>query len=128
MSSGFTVDALGRRKWDKEFYRKQVEETERARLEAEAQVPKKPTAPLQRDAVVSLDDVHRTQLRSADGLLRCSVCDVTLRDSHAYFDHINGKAHNRALGMTMSVQKASPEDVKNKLLQIRAILYPSYLS
>eukprot|EP00878_Enallax_costatus_P004943 GHUV01005199.1.p2 GENE.GHUV01005199.1~~GHUV01005199.1.p2 ORF type:complete len:221 (+),score=85.18 GHUV01005199.1:486-1148(+) len=45
----------------------------------------------------------------------CSVCDCVLRDSQSYLDHINGKYHNRALGMSMQVEKSTVEQVKNRL-------------
>ena len=45
----------------------------------------------------------------------CSVCDCTLRDSLSYLDHINGKWHNRALGMTMRVEKSSAEQVRSRV-------------
>lgn len=41
----------------------------------------------------------------------CGVCDCVLRDSQSYLDHINGKWHNRALGMTMRVEKSSVDQV-----------------
>ena len=45
----------------------------------------------------------------------CSVCDCTLRDSLSYLDHINGKWHNRALGMSMRVEKSTAEQVRQRL-------------
>ena len=92
---GYTIDALGRRKWDKEFYQRQALTQ---------------TAPLQ-----------RTEARLGLGL-HCAVCGVTFRDSHAYLDHVNGKTHNRALGM--NVVKSTPDEVKDKLMDIRRRLYP----
>lgn len=44
----------------------------------------------------------------------CSVCDCILRDSQSYLDHINGKWHNRALGMTMRVEKSTVDQVCDK--------------
>jgi U4/U6.U5 tri-snRNP component SNU23 len=41
----------------------------------------------------------------------CNVCDCVLRDSQSYLDHINGKWHNRALGMSMRVEKSTAEQV-----------------
>ncbi len=41
----------------------------------------------------------------------CDVCDCTLKDSASYLDHINGKWHNRALGMTMRVEKSTVDQV-----------------
>ncbi|KAG2491987.1 hypothetical protein HYH03_009718 [Edaphochlamys debaryana] len=50
----------------------------------------------------------------------CNVCNCVLRDSQSYLDHINGKWHNRALGMNMKVEKSSLEQVKNKLDELKA--------
>lgn len=41
----------------------------------------------------------------------CSVCECILRDSQSYLDHINGKFHNRALGMSMRVERSTANDV-----------------
>ena len=41
----------------------------------------------------------------------CSVCDCILRDSASYLDHINGKYHNRALGMSMRVERSTADQV-----------------
>ena len=45
----------------------------------------------------------------------CGVCDCILRDSASYLDHINGKYHNRALGMTMRVEKKGVSNVQQRL-------------
>ena len=45
----------------------------------------------------------------------CSVCDCTLRDSQSYLDHINGKYHNRALGMSMRAERSTAEQVRQRL-------------
>jgi hypothetical protein len=39
------------------------------------------------------------------------VCNCVLRDSQSYLDHVNGKYHQRALGMNMNVEKSSLEQV-----------------
>lgn len=49
----------------------------------------------------------------------CEVCDCILKDSHAYLDHINGKWHNRALGMTMRVEKSTAEQVRKRLQEAK---------
>lgn len=41
----------------------------------------------------------------------CNVCDCILRDSATYLDHINGKWHQRALGMSMRVERSTAQDV-----------------
>jgi hypothetical protein len=42
----------------------------------------------------------------------CNVCDCVLRDSQTYLSHINGKYHNRALGMSMKVERSTVEQVR----------------
>eukprot|EP00887_Chlorella_sp_A99_P006884 scaffold2.g6884.t1 len=49
----------------------------------------------------------------------CSVCDCVLRDSISYLDHLNGKWHNRALGMSMRVEQSTAEQVRNKLEEVK---------
>ena len=41
------------------------------------------------------------------------MCDCVLRDSQSYLDHINGKYHNRALGMSMNVERSTTEQVRS---------------
>jgi U4/U6.U5 tri-snRNP component SNU23 len=52
---------------------------------------------------------------SAQAGYYCSVCDCTLRDSQSYLDHINGKYHNRALGMSMRAERSTAEQVRQRL-------------
>lgn len=65
--------------------------------------------------------LHRSQVQSVTMPLSqqagyyCDVCDCVLKDSLAYLDHINGKWHNRALGMTMRVEKSTAEQVRKRL-------------
>ncbi|GFZ07214.1 C2H2 and C2HC zinc fingers superfamily protein [Actinidia rufa] len=44
----------------------------------------------------------------------CSVCECVVKDSANYLDHINGKKHQRALGMSMRVERASLEQVQER--------------
>ena len=48
----------------------------------------------------------------------CSVCDCILRDSQSYLDHINGKWHNRALGMSMRVERSNADQVSFSAAEI----------
>lgn len=66
-------------------------------------------------------NLHRTQVSSVAAPLSqqagyyCDVCDCVLKDSLAYLDHINGKWHNRALGMSMRVEKSTADQVRKRL-------------
>lgn len=69
--------------------------------------------------------LHKTQVVSVTMPLSqqagyyCNVCDCILRDSQSYLDHINGKWHNRALGMSMRVEKSTAEQVRNRLEEVK---------
>jgi len=45
----------------------------------------------------------------------CEVCDCMLKDSLAYLDHLNGKYHNRNLGMNMDVERSTVDQVRQRL-------------
>lgn len=50
------------------------------------------------------------------GRFYCEVCDCELKDSSSYLDHINGKRHNRNLGISLkNFQDCSLEEVKEML-------------
>ena len=82
---------------------------ERAKLKARQQEVDL-TAKLGRTQAVSAA-AHK----SSQGGWYCSVCDCVLKDSKAWLDHINGRYHNAALGMSMRVEKSSKDEVKEKL-------------
>ena len=44
---------------------------------------------------------------------------MQLSDSNAWFDHINGKMHNRMLGMSMVVEKVGVDKVREKLAGLK---------
>ncbi|KAJ1770948.1 U4/U6.U5 snRNP associated protein [Coemansia sp. RSA 1813] len=49
----------------------------------------------------------------------CKVCDVTVKDSMSYLDHINGKNHQRMLNRSMKVAVETVDDVLAKLNDLR---------
>lgn len=132
------VDNTARRTWDKEEFRQKAEARKKDEKADEAYEARKRKR-LERDPLHQGLIVARTELKQRDyqidlaarlgktqvvGLntplnqqagFYCGVCDCVLRDSQSYLDHINGKWHNRALGMTMRVEKSSVEQVKKKL-------------
>ena len=42
-----------------------------------------------------------------------------MKDSQSYVDHLNGKKHNRALGMSMYVEKKDVSAVKRKIKEMQ---------
>uniref|UniRef100_A0A1D1XTN5 Zinc finger matrin-type protein 2 n=1 Tax=Anthurium amnicola TaxID=1678845 RepID=A0A1D1XTN5_9ARAE len=49
----------------------------------------------------------------------CAVCECVVKDSANYLDHINGKKHQRALGMSMRVERASLQQVQERFEMLK---------
>ena len=49
----------------------------------------------------------------------CDACKCGLKDSQAWFDHINGKKHNRVKGMSMIVEQVDVQRVREKLKSLK---------
>ncbi|XP_072288408.1 zinc finger matrin-type protein 2 [Eucyclogobius newberryi] len=117
-----------RRKWDKDEYenlaqKRLNEERERERTrDAKALAP-----PVKRDLLkhrdykVDLESklgktivITKTTPQAEMGGYYCNVCDCVVKDSINFLDHINGKKHQRNLGMSMRVERSSLDQVKKR--------------
>jgi U4/U6.U5 tri-snRNP component SNU23 len=124
-----------RRTWDLTEYEEKAKEKARAELEAEAAADARARnrvraaqalvvrAPLKhREAAVQLESrlgkravVSTATPLAGQGGYYCDVCECLLKDSNTYLDHINGKKHQRALGMTLRAERSTLGEVKAKL-------------
>ena len=133
MSRGTFVANVQRRSWDLSEYEAKAEEKRRIEQEAERDGNKRNQqrgrqqivvrAPLQhRTKAVELESrlgkhtliTNSTPLNQQGGFY-CDVCECLLKDSSTYLDHINGKKHQRALGMTLRAERSTLGDVRAKL-------------
>ncbi|GAB2277404.1 hypothetical protein Dimus_012109 [Dionaea muscipula] len=119
------VDNTFRRKFDRDEYLQRArerEEKEESRLKSKSKGPPVQRKPLKhRDYEVDLESrLGKTQVVTPIAPLSqqagyyCSVCECVVKDSANYLDHINGKKHQRALGMSMRVERASLEQVQQR--------------
>ncbi|KAM4108170.1 hypothetical protein ACB094_03G025000 [Castanea mollissima] len=120
------VDNTFRRKFDREEYLERARERERkeeeSRSTSKSKGPPVQRKPLKhRDYEVDLESrLGKTQVVTPVAPLSqqagyyCSVCECVVKDSANFLDHINGKKHQRALGMSMRVERASVDQVKQR--------------
>uniref|UniRef100_A0A0E9RWB7 Zinc finger matrin-type protein 2 n=1 Tax=Anguilla anguilla TaxID=7936 RepID=A0A0E9RWB7_ANGAN len=115
MASGSGAKNDFRRKWDKDEY----EQLAQKRLTEEREKKDgKPTPPVKRELLrhrdykVDLESklgktivITKTTPQAEMGGYYCNVCDCVVKDSINFLDHINGKKHQRNLGMSMRVER-----------------------
>ncbi|KAF8637956.1 hypothetical protein AX16_010589 [Volvariella volvacea WC 439] len=143
--SSKAADTDFRRKWDKEEYaerakRKDMEERERMQENEErmrqGKRPRKghkddlprPTelmkareAPLELDKNLGKTMVVQNPTGRGPGQpgFYCETCNRTYKDSAGYLDHINSRAHLRAIGQTTKLERSTLEQVRARIALLR---------
>uniref|UniRef100_T1JIL1 U1-type domain-containing protein n=1 Tax=Strigamia maritima TaxID=126957 RepID=T1JIL1_STRMM len=120
-----------RRKWDRDEYERLANERIQAEFDAiEAGKSGLPAIKReflkQRDYKVDLESklgkslvITKTTPQSQSGGYYCNVCDCVVKDSINFLDHINGKKHQRNLGMSMRIERSSLDQVKKRFEVIK---------
>ncbi|KAK6233258.1 hypothetical protein SCA6_003331 [Theobroma cacao] len=134
------VDNTFRKKFDREEYLQRAREREKqeseGRSKSKAKGPPVQRKPLKhRDYEVDLESrLGKTQVVTPVAPLSqqagyyCSVCECVVKDSANYLDHINGKKHQRALGMSMRVERATLQQVQERFDQLKKRKAPGSFS
>ncbi|KNA23312.1 hypothetical protein SOVF_025940 [Spinacia oleracea] len=120
------VDNTFRKKFDREEYLQRAREREEkekdGRAKSKSKGPPVQRQPLKhRDYEVDLESrLGKTQVVTPIAPLSqqagyfCSVCECVVKDSANYLDHINGKKHQRALGMSMRSERSTLDQVRQR--------------
>lgn len=112
-----------RRKWDRKEYERKAQDRVKATKEEDQSEDGPISRELlkRRDYKVDLDSklgksvvISKTTPSSQSGGYYCNVCDCVVKDSINFLDHINGKKHQRNLGMSMKVERSSLDQVKER--------------
>ncbi|XP_065885453.1 zinc finger matrin-type protein 2-like [Dysidea avara] len=112
-----------RRKWDKEFFEKLARERLKREKEEKDVVKKgsKREKLKAREYKIDLDSqvgksvvVAKNAPLDQSGGYYCNVCECVVKDSINFLDHINGKKHQRNIGMSMRVEQSTLEQVKRR--------------
>lgn len=109
-----------RRKWDKkEYERKALDRVQKDEEKDETPVVRQPLQ--RREYKVDLDSklgksivISKASPSSQSGGYYCDVCDCIVKDSINFLDHINGKKHQRNLGMSMKISRSTLDQVKER--------------
>eukprot|EP00927_Polykrikos_kofoidii_P014537 TRINITY_DN16395_c0_g1_i2.p1 TRINITY_DN16395_c0_g1~~TRINITY_DN16395_c0_g1_i2.p1 ORF type:complete len:315 (-),score=91.25 TRINITY_DN16395_c0_g1_i2:72-875(-) len=128
------VDAMGRKVWNKDYFMEKAKNNimfgpERIGRRKDPVIPlpsSQRTFLKQRNIDLDLEkDIGKSRvvtqhtIKPLQGGYWCSVCECLLKDSSAYLEHVNGRRHNRNLGMNMKVEKIGVDRVREKLKAMR---------
>lgn len=113
-----------RRKWDRKEYERKAQDRLKSKDDDGNKSDEAPVSRellKRRDYKVDLDSklgksvvISKTTPSSQSGGYYCNVCDCVVKDSINFLDHINGKKHQRNLGMSMKVERSSLDQVKER--------------
>ncbi|CAG8715573.1 12025_t:CDS:2, partial [Dentiscutata heterogama] len=114
-------DTSFRRTWDKEeFERLNPKFSESSIDEPPRDLLRARTERVILDANLNKTQVvQSTSIASKQPGFYCKECDCVVKDSVNYLDHINGKKHQRALGMSMKVERSTIDQIKAKFEQLK---------
>ena len=123
-----------RRTWDTEEYEKKAKERLKEDLDFLEGKPSSSSTddpPVQREKLKARDYavdlksklgktqvITKTTPLAEQGGYYCNVCDCVVKDSINFLDHINGKKHQRNMGMSMKVNKATKKKIKAQFFHI----------
>ncbi|KAK7472708.1 U4/U6.U5 snRNP associated protein [Stygiomarasmius scandens] len=140
------ADTDFRKKWDKEEYaekakKRDLEEKERMQENEERMkqgkrprkgqkrddLPKPTELMKQREGPLDLDkNLNKTMVVQNPGGrgpgqpgFHCETCNRTYKDTTGYLDHINSRAHLRALGQTTKLERSTLEQVRARIALLR---------
>ncbi|ODM92684.1 Zinc finger matrin-type protein 2 [Orchesella cincta] len=117
-----------RRKWDREEFenlaaarlREEQDEEEESEGKSGKPSPVKRSLLKPRDVKIDLESrvgqsrlVKKNSSESTTGYY-CDVCDCVVKDSINFLDHVNGKKHQRNIGMSMRVERSTLDQVKKR--------------
>ena len=114
----FYYDDKGRKKYDvSSLYKPPIPEP-KIKIEVKELTFLKP-----HEDKIYLDEIKGTKIEKINDKIKnvfyCKICECSFTDNSSYMEHINGKKHNKVLGMNMRVEKIDLNKVRDKLLNLK---------